>query len=181
MNFFKHHIGDYASATDHLSWDEDMAYTRLMRVYYREERPLPAELPKVYRLARAQSRKERGAVDSVLAEFFSQQEDGWHNKRCDEEVARAQAQAEINSRIATNRTRAVNGSSNGSPNESSHGSSTNRPPLQTPDSNNQTPDSRLRNQNPDPDRLKTVSERRTSKEIGDRLPGFSQLVGKLTT
>ncbi len=29
MNFYKHHIGDYAKATEHLSWDEDQAYTRM--------------------------------------------------------------------------------------------------------------------------------------------------------
>lgn len=135
MNFYKHHIGDYASATDHLSWDEDMAYTRLMRAYYRDEKPLPAELPKVYRLVRAQSRTQRIAIDSILAEFFTKLEDGWHNKRCDEEVTQAQSQAEINRKIASNRTRSVNGSSV----ESTNDSLSNRPPLQTPDSNIQNP------------------------------------------
>ena len=31
LNYFEDHIGDYAAATAHLSWDEDMAYTRLIR------------------------------------------------------------------------------------------------------------------------------------------------------
>ena len=43
MNYFEHHIGDYAAATAHLSWDEDMAYSRLLRWYYQHEKPLPAE------------------------------------------------------------------------------------------------------------------------------------------
>lgn len=137
MNFFKHHIGDYDSATMHLSWDEDMAYTRLMRVYYRDEKPLPLELRQVYRLVRASSKVQREAIEVVLAEFFLKQDDGWHNKRCDEEVSAAQAQAEINRRIATNRPRSVNGSStNGSPVHTNLGDLSR---LQTPDSNIQTP------------------------------------------
>ena len=135
MNFFKHHIGDYDSATMHLSWDEDMAYTRLMRVYYRDEKPLPLDTRQVFRLVRASSKTQREAIEVVLTEFFQKQDDGWHNKRCDEEVSQAQAQAEINRKIAANRPRSVNGSSHESPN----GSSTNRPPLQYPDSNIQTP------------------------------------------
>jgi uncharacterized protein YdaU (DUF1376 family) len=87
VNFYKHHIGDYSSATDHLSWDEDMAYTRLMRLYYRDEKPLPSEMRQIYRIARAQSKVQRAAVDAVLAEFFDKQADGWHNKRCDEEIS----------------------------------------------------------------------------------------------
>jgi len=62
MNFFKHHIGDYDSATAHLSWDEDMAYSRLMRVYYRDEKPIPIDRKKVYRLVRSQSKAQREAV-----------------------------------------------------------------------------------------------------------------------
>lgn len=116
-----------------------MAFTRLMRVYYRDEKPIPSDPKKLYRIVRAQTRKERVAVDSVLGEFFVKQDDGWHNKRCDEEVAAAQAQADINRKIATNRPRLVNGSVNGSHHEPSHASSTNRPPLQYPDSNIQTP------------------------------------------
>lgn len=93
MNFFKWHIGDYARDTEHLSWDEDMAYTRLMRVYYRDEKPLPVERRKIYRLARCQSAGQRAAIDTVLSEFFSEEADGWHNKRCDMEIRAAQDKA----------------------------------------------------------------------------------------
>ena len=87
VHYYKHHLGDYAGATDHLSWDEDMAYTRLLRVYYRDEKPLPLVKPQLYRLARASSRAQRAAVDAVLAEFFTQSPEGWHNKRADKEIA----------------------------------------------------------------------------------------------
>ena len=41
MNYYRHHIGDYDANTAHLTWLEDMAYTRLMRLYYRREQPIP--------------------------------------------------------------------------------------------------------------------------------------------
>lgn len=89
MNFYKHHIGDYASATEHLTWDEDHAYTRLMRIYYRDERPLPTDKAKVMRLARAQTAGQRAAVETVLSEFFTLESDGYRNKRCDAEIESA--------------------------------------------------------------------------------------------
>ena len=43
MNYYPFHIGDYLSATRHLSWEEDCAYRRLLDVYYTSEKPLPIE------------------------------------------------------------------------------------------------------------------------------------------
>lgn len=86
MNFFFFHIGDYASATRHLSWEEDLAYRRLMDVYYSREEPLPADKKAVYRLIMAETAKHRQAIDAVLAEFFILAPDGFRNARCDEEL-----------------------------------------------------------------------------------------------
>lgn len=88
MNYYEHHIGDYAEATAHLNFTEDAAYSRLIRKYYASEKPLPAELKTVQRLVGARTKEEREAVSTVLDEFFTLQDDGWHNQRCDEEVAR---------------------------------------------------------------------------------------------
>lgn len=96
MNYFKHHIGDYDADTAHLTWLEDMAYTRLMRLYYRREQPIPAEINQACRLVRATSKQEREAVALVLEEFFTLADDGWHNKRCDEEIEASKAKAEAN-------------------------------------------------------------------------------------
>ena len=87
VNYYNHHLGDYDGATSHLSWDEDMAYTRLLRVYYRLERPIPADLKAACRLVRAASKLQRNAVEHVLREFFVPRDDGWHNKREDEEIS----------------------------------------------------------------------------------------------
>lgn len=89
MNFYPFHIGDYASATRHLSWAEDLAYRRLLDVYYVKEAPLPAEARAVYRLVLATTDEQREAVDAVLAEFFELTADGYRHKRCDLELAAA--------------------------------------------------------------------------------------------
>ena len=86
MNFFQDHIGDYAAATAHLSWDEDAAYKRMIHVYYQHEKPLPNENKKIFRLIRAFSKSQQRAVLSVLEEFFILEDDGYHQKRCDEEI-----------------------------------------------------------------------------------------------
>lgn len=86
MHYYRHHIGDYAAATAHLSILEDGAYSRLLRVYYRDEKPLPADTKAVQRIVGARSRDERDAVDAVLSEFFTLTDDGWRNKRADDEI-----------------------------------------------------------------------------------------------
>ena len=88
MNYYEHHIGDYDADTAHLSWLEDLAYTRLIRLYYRKELPIPADVADAARLIRAQTKEQRQAVESVLREFFVLRDDGWHQKRCDSDLAR---------------------------------------------------------------------------------------------
>jgi uncharacterized protein YdaU (DUF1376 family) len=86
MNFYKHHIGDYAQATGHLSFIEDAAYSRMIRKYYAEEKPLPVEVKAIQRLIGARTKEEKQAVEDILQEFFSLEADGWRNKRCDAEI-----------------------------------------------------------------------------------------------
>jgi len=88
MNYYEHHLGDYAQATAHLSMLEDAAYSRMLRWYYAEERPLPADIKQVCRIVRASSPAEREAVEVVLREFFELQADGYHQRRADAEIAR---------------------------------------------------------------------------------------------
>jgi uncharacterized protein YdaU (DUF1376 family) len=90
MNYFELHIGDYAEATAHLTFVEDAAYIRLLRKYYATEKPLPADLKAVQRLVAARTKEEKNAVQAVLEEFFSLEADGWHNARCDAEIAKFQ-------------------------------------------------------------------------------------------
>ncbi len=91
MNYYEHHIRDYDAATAHLSWDEDLAYTRLIRWYYRKEQPIPADIKEACRQVRATSKTQRDAVEAVLREFFELRDDGWHQNTCDEVIAAFQA------------------------------------------------------------------------------------------
>jgi uncharacterized protein YdaU (DUF1376 family) len=87
MNYYAHHLGDYAEATAHLSFLEDAAYSRLIRKYYATEKPFPCDVKTVQRLVGARTKEEREAVATVLAEFFVLYQGSFHNTRCDREIA----------------------------------------------------------------------------------------------
>lgn len=86
MNYYPFHIGDYLSATRHLTWVEDAAYRRLLDTYYTTEKRLPLDLRAVCRLVLATTDEQREAVRVVLDEFFEQTPEGWKNSRADTEI-----------------------------------------------------------------------------------------------
>ena len=94
MNYYEHHLGDYARDAGHLSMIEDGAYRRLIDVYYARELPLPVDIKECQKLTRCTSAAERKAVEYVLAKFFRLADDGYHQKRCDEEIGKAKARIE---------------------------------------------------------------------------------------
>lgn len=94
MNYYEKHIGDYIKDTVSLTMIEDGAYNRLIDAYYAKELPLPADLAKVFKAARALTRVEKNAVEAVLDEFFTLTPEGYRHKRCDEEIERYQISQE---------------------------------------------------------------------------------------
>ena len=82
MHFYRFHIGDYKSATAHLSNEEDLAYRRLLDMYYDTEKPIPLETDWVARRIRIGSE----VVATVLKDMFLETENGWVHDRCDEEI-----------------------------------------------------------------------------------------------
>ena len=107
MNYYPFHLGDYAAHTGHLEPMEDLAYRRLLDLYYMREAPLPADIQTTAKLVRMRSCA--ADVESVLREFFTLADDGWRHSRCDEEIekmqskqakARASAAASVNARRA---------------------------------------------------------------------------------
>ena len=82
MHYFNFHIGDYISHTLHLSAEEDLAYRRLLDMYYDSEQPIPNNIPLVSRRLRMGSE----VVESVLKEFFEVTEEGYRNRRADLEI-----------------------------------------------------------------------------------------------
>ena len=88
MNFYNRHIGDWVTATAHLSEVEECIYSRCLDQYYARETALPLDIERVCRLVRASSKEAKKAVAVVLEEFFLKNIDGWHQKRCDLEIAK---------------------------------------------------------------------------------------------
>ena len=96
MHYYSFHVSDYIHDTAHLSNDEDLAFRRLLDLYYTQEKPIPNNTHEVARRIRMGKKIE--AVQTVLEEFFmySQEHDFWFHKRCDETIAAYQAKAERN-------------------------------------------------------------------------------------
>ena len=114
MNYYPFHLGDYAAHTAHLEPMEDLAYRRLLDLYYLREGPLPADPAEVARLLRLREHAEE--VQTVLNEFFFEADGGWRHARCDDETlrmqdrqtkAKASAEASVNAR-RTNAQRTLN-------------------------------------------------------------------------
>jgi uncharacterized protein YdaU (DUF1376 family) len=96
MHYYQFNIGDYASHTRHLSPIEDIAYRRLLDLYYLHERPLNSGLTSVAR--QINLREYESEIKSVLEEFFTLTDDGWINVRADKEIAHFRGKIEQASR-----------------------------------------------------------------------------------
>tara|TARA_R110002126_G_scaffold240251_1_gene383503 strand:- start:220 stop:876 length:657 start_codon:yes stop_codon:yes gene_type:complete len=89
MNYYPFHIGDYISHTSHLSDAEDLAYRRMIDLYYQTEEPFTD----VFWVAR-KVKSTPEIVEILLKEFFEVDFDGWRSKRADEEIAKYRAKAD---------------------------------------------------------------------------------------
>lgn len=93
MHYYQFHIGDYRAATAHLSNEEDLAYRRLLDMYYDTESPIPADTQWVARRIRVPEE----VVKIVLQDMFSRDEFGtWSHQRAGQEIAKYKALEERN-------------------------------------------------------------------------------------
>jgi uncharacterized protein YdaU (DUF1376 family) len=83
MYYYQFHIGDYRSATLHLSNEEDLAYRRLLDMYYDTEKPIPLDVAWVSKRIKTAP----AIVRDVLNDMFKQTKDGFIHSRCDKEIA----------------------------------------------------------------------------------------------
>lgn len=109
MHYYQFHIGDYRADTAHLSNDEDLAYRRLLDMYYDTEKPIPLDTQWVARRIRSAV----DVVDVVLNDMFERTDEGWRKRRCDDEIERYHENAQKNRR---------NGSKGGRPPQNPVGS-----------------------------------------------------------
>ena len=82
LHYYQFHINDYRGATSHLSNEEDLAYRRLIEMYYDTEAPIPLDLAFVSRRIRI----GQEVIETVLADFFTETDGGWVNKRAEKEI-----------------------------------------------------------------------------------------------
>lgn len=92
MHYYKFNIGDYARSTRHLTNDEDLAYRRLLDMYYETEAPIPLETQWVAR----RIRMDVDDVEVLLNDMFIRTEEGWRHPRCDADIEEYHRQAERN-------------------------------------------------------------------------------------
>jgi len=96
MHYYQFNIGDYASHTRHLDLYEDLAYRRLLDMYYLHERPLNVDSAVVAK--QIGMREKVQVVQDVLNEFFQLGKDGWVNDRADKEIKHYHSKIEQASR-----------------------------------------------------------------------------------
>ena len=92
MHYYQFNIGDWALHTSHLSLEEEGVYRRILDFYYDTELPIPKDTRQIMRRLRLSQHSE--IVDIILEEYFYLEDDGWHNKRVDEEIAKYQAKSD---------------------------------------------------------------------------------------
>jgi uncharacterized protein YdaU (DUF1376 family) len=92
VKWYKFCAVDYQMKTIHLADAEDLAYRRLLDMAYITEKPIPLDTALVSRRIRL----DQDIVEVVLNEFFERTEDGFRNRRVEEEVMAYQTVIERN-------------------------------------------------------------------------------------
>lgn len=142
MNFYKHHLGDYAKDTAHLSILEHGVYLLLLHHHYATEAPLPTDQAVICRIIRATNKAEIAAVAEILRQFWTLTPAGWVNGRATEEIERAASQRDTNRELGRRggrprKTESVSESETESVFKTKPNGKPNRNPSQTPDSRHQ--------------------------------------------
>ena len=92
MHYYQFNIGDYKAATSHLSNEEDLAYRRLLDMYYDSENKIPLDTEWVSRRIRVAA----SVIRDVLNDMFVKHEDGYFHHRCDDAIKQYHAMAQKN-------------------------------------------------------------------------------------
>jgi len=99
MKDYKFHCVAYRKNTAHLQDADDLAYRRMLDIYYITERPLPLRIETIVE----EVGLDLDIVMPVLEEFFYLAEDGWHNLGCDKQIEKWLKVREKNRKNIANR------------------------------------------------------------------------------
>ena len=104
MNHYPHHIGDFNTATRHLSRLERAVYRDMRDMYFDKERPLDgSDFDRLARRLVCVTPDEIAALQFVLDEFFEQDDEGlWVHHECEQVIAAYRAQQEASSIVRAN-------------------------------------------------------------------------------
>lgn len=86
MHYYEFNIGDYMRDTAHLDEMEDLAYRRMLDLYYLKESPLPKSIPEIAKLIRMRTHSE--SIANVLREYFTLTDDGYVNGKADKTLGK---------------------------------------------------------------------------------------------
>jgi len=92
MHYYQFNIGDYAKHTRHLTNLEDLAYRRLIDLYYDTECPLIRDVKKLARLINMRENEQE--IQNVLGDFFILDGDSFSQKRIDREITNYHSKAD---------------------------------------------------------------------------------------
>ena len=99
MNYYQFHIGDFNSATRHLTIVERSLYRDLIDMYYDTEQAINAsDFDRLARRLMCRTDDEKTALQYVLDEFFTLDGDLYTHERCECEIQEYQAKREQQSR-----------------------------------------------------------------------------------
>lgn len=87
-NYFTMFVGDYLRDTMHLTTRQHGAYQLLLMHYYGTGRPLPLHDEAIRMITRLQPVEWKSDRAAVMA-YFTEEQDGWHQKRADKELTKA--------------------------------------------------------------------------------------------
>jgi len=91
MHYYQFNIGDYASHTRYLNMTEDLAYRRLLDLYYLQEKPIPLDKPQDCIGMHDCSTD----VERVLNDYFIRTEKGWVNKQIEAAIEASKSKKQI--------------------------------------------------------------------------------------
>lgn len=92
MHYYQFNIGDYTKKTKHLTPLEDIAYRRMLDLFYDTEDPLPCEISRIARLIVMPENQEE--IRQVLNEFWTETDAGWVDNRAEREIESYHRKAE---------------------------------------------------------------------------------------